>query len=159
MIWNNLKKKKVISLIALSLLTLGGISFKLSQGNRSNKDVTEFTIAAESGSLPGLITASGELKANKSVNVSPKRQGILNEIFVEEGDQVKKGDLIAKMDLGDLEYRINEVRANYETQKASYLRRKMLLTEGAISTEDFEKYKNTFLKSEAKFKQIKIEED
>ena len=86
MIWNNLKKKKIISLIALSLLTIGGISFKLSQGNRSNKDVTEFTIAAESGSLPGLITASGELKANKSVNVSPKRQGILNEIFVEEGE-------------------------------------------------------------------------
>ena len=88
MIWNNLKKKKVISLIALSLLTLGGISFKFSQGNKSSKDVTEFTIAAESGSLPGLITASGELKANKSVNVSPKRQGILNEIFVEEGDRV-----------------------------------------------------------------------
>ncbi len=69
-----------------------------------------------------MITASGELKAHKRVNVSPKRQGILNEIFVEEGDQVNKGDLIAKMDFGDLEYRINELRANYETQKASYLR-------------------------------------
>ncbi len=159
MIWNKLKKKKVISLIALSLLTFGGISFKLSQGNRSNKDITEFTIAAESGSLPGLITASGELKANKSVNVSPKRQGILNEIFVEEGDQVKKGDLIAKMDFGDLEYRIDELKANYETQKASYLRRKMLLTEGAISAEEFEEYKNRFLRSEAKFKQIEIEEN
>jgi len=159
MIWTNFKKKKVLGIIALSVLTVGGISFKLKQGNRSNKDVTEFTIAAESGSLPGLITASGELKANKSVNVSPKRQGILDEIFVDEGDQVKKGDLIAKMDFGDLESRIDELRANYETQKASYLRRKMLLIEGAISEEDFEKYKNTFLKSEAKFKQIKIEEN
>ena len=159
MIWNNLKKKKVISLIALSLLTLGGISFKLSQGNKSNKDVTEFTIAAESGSLPGLITASGELKANKSVNVSPKRQGILHEIFVEEGDKVKKGDLIAKMDFGDLEYRIDELKANYETQKASYLRRQMLFNEGAISEEEYEEYKNKFSRSEAKFKQIEIEED
>jgi len=159
MIWNNLKKKKVISLIALSLLTLSGISLKLSQGNRSNKDVTEFTIAAESGSLPGLITASGELKANKSVNVSPKRQGILNEIFVEEGDQVKKGDLIAKMDFGDLGYRIDELKANYETQKASYLRRQMLFNEGAISAEEYEEYKNKFSRSKAKFKQIEIEEN
>ena len=50
------------------------------------------SISINSGKLPGLITASGELKANKSVNVSPKRQGILYEIFVEEGDEVKKGD-------------------------------------------------------------------
>ena len=159
MIWTNFKKKKVIGLLTLSVLTLGGICFKLSQDTISKKDVNEFTIAAESGSLPGLITASGELQANKSVNVSPKRQGILNEIFVEEGDQVKKGDLIAKMDFGDLEYRINELRANYETQKASYLRRKMLFNEGAISAEEYEEYKNKFSRSEAKFKQIEVEEN
>ena len=155
----NFKKKKVTGLIALSVLTVGGICFKLTQENSSNKDVTEYTIAAESGSLPGLITASGELKASKSVNVSPKRQGILAEIFVEEGDQVDKGDLIAKMDFGDLEYRIDELRANYETQKASYLRRKMLFDEGAISAEEYEEYKNKFSRSEAKFKQIEIEEN
>ena len=159
MIWTNFKKKKVIGIVALSVLTVGGISFKLQQSNRSNQDVTEFTIAAEKGSLPGLITASGELKANKSVNVSPKRQGILDEIFVNEGDQVKKGDLIAKMDFGDLEYRIDELRANYKTQKASYLRRKILFTEGAISAEEYEEYKNKFSRSEAKFRQIEIEEN
>ena len=158
MIWQNIKKKKILGLIALSVLSVGGISFKLSQGNGSNKDITEFTISAESGTLPGLITASGELKANKSVNVSPKRQGILDEIFVEEGDQVKEGDLIAKMDFGDLEFRINEIKANYETQKASHLRRMMLFNEGAISAEEYEEYKNRFLGSEAKFKQIEVEE-
>ena len=156
--WNNLKKKKFISLIALSVLAVGGICFKITLGSKTNKDVTEFTIAAERGSLPGLITASGELKAHKRVNVSPKRQGILDEIFVEEGDQVKKGDLIAKMDYGDLEYRINEFRSNYETQRASYLRRKMLFKEGAISAEEYEEYKNKFSRSEAKFKQLEVEE-
>ena len=158
MIWKNFKKKKVISLIALPVLIVGGICFKTTQNSTSNQDLTEFTIAAESGSLPGLITASGELKAHKRVNVSPKRQGILAEIFVEEGDQVKKGDLIAKMDFGDLAYRINELRANYETQKASYLRRKILFNEGAISAEEYEEYKNKFSRSEAKFKQLEVEE-
>ena len=158
MIWTKLKKKKVVGLIALSVFTFCGISFKFVQNSRTSKDPTEFTIAAVSGSLPGLITASGELKASKSVNVSPKRQGILDEIFVEEGDQVKKGDLIAKMDFGDLEYRINELRANFETQQANYSRRAMLFNEGAISAEEYEEYKNSFLRSEAKFKQIEIEE-
>ena len=159
MIWKTLKKKKFFIFIALSVLSVGGISFKISQGNQSNKDITEFTISAESGSLPGLISASGELKANKSVNVSPKRQGILDEIFVEEGDQVKKGDLIAKMDFGDLAFRIDEIKANYETQKSSYLRREMLFKEGAISAEEYEEYKNRFLSTKAKFKQIEVEEN
>ena len=48
MIWQNIKKKKILGLIALSVLSVGGISFKLSQDNASNKDITEFTIAAES---------------------------------------------------------------------------------------------------------------
>ena len=60
MIWKNFKKKKILGLIALSVLSVGGISFKLSQDNLSNKDITEFTITAERGSLPGLITASRE---------------------------------------------------------------------------------------------------
>lgn len=159
MIWTTFKNnKKVIGLIALSVLAVGGIPYKSIQNSRASKDTTEFTIAAKSGSLPGLITASGELKANKSVNVSPKRQGILDQIFVEEGDQVKKGDLIARMDFGDLEYRIDEIKANHETQKASYLRREILFNEGAISREEYEEYKNRFLRSKAKFKQIEIEE-
>ncbi len=159
MIWTKFKNnKKVVSLIALSVLTFGGISYKAIQNSRNSKDTTEFTVAAKSGSLPGLITASGELKANRSVNVSPKRQGILDEIFVEEGDQVKKGDLIARMDFGDLEYRIEELKADYETQKASYLRREILFKEGAISAEEYEEYKNRFLRSKSKFKQIEIEE-
>ena len=36
MIWKNLKNKKVIGLIALSALSVGGLSFKLSQDNSSN---------------------------------------------------------------------------------------------------------------------------
>ena len=159
MIWKTSTKKKSLGLIALSVLTVGGISLSLTQDNSSNKDTTEFTIAAVSGSLPGLITASGELKANKSVNVSPKKQGILDEIFVEEGDLVEKGDLIAKMNFGDLEYRIDELRANYETQKTTYQRRKTLFKEGAISAEEYEDYKNRFIKSESKFRQIEVEED
>ena len=48
------------------------------------------------------------------------------------------------MDFGDLEFRIDEIKANYETQKASYLRRQMLFNEGAISAEEYEEYKNLY---------------
>ena len=63
------------------------------------------------------------------------------------------------MDFGDLEFRIDEIKANYETQKASFKRREMLFNEGAISAEEYEEYKNRFLRSKAKFKQIEVEEN
>ena len=44
-------------------------------------------MVAREGSLPGVITASGELDAVKRVNVSPKRQGVLVELLVDEGDR------------------------------------------------------------------------
>ena len=37
---------------------------------------------AESGTLPGMINASGEFQAQKAVNVSPDKQGILEFIYV-----------------------------------------------------------------------------
>ncbi len=157
MIKTKFKKKKIIGLLVISVLTVGGIFFKFAQNANSQRDITNFTIAAESGTLPGLITSSGELKANKRVNVSPKRQGILMEILVEEGDKVNKGDLIAKMDFGDLGYRINELKASYETQKASHKRREFLFNEGAISREEYEEYRNKFLRSKAKLNQIEVE--
>ena len=58
--------------------------FGASKGDKRN--ISSFTTFAKEGTLPGLITASGELQSEKSVNISPKRQGILEEIYVEAGE-------------------------------------------------------------------------
>ena len=53
------------------------------------------------GNLPGVVSVSGELAAEKRVNVSPKRQGVIEDLYVEEGDQVRRGQALARMDRGD----------------------------------------------------------
>ncbi|EAZ92674.1 Secretion protein HlyD [Crocosphaera chwakensis CCY0110] len=65
------------------------------------------------------MSANGTVEPKKLVNVSPKNAGILRELFIEEGDYVKKGQLIAKMDdsnlLGQLiesEGKLAEAQAN-----------------------------------------------
>ena len=151
------KNKRSIKIYSLLILLLGGLIWKSGPKSNLQRDISSFTTFAESGSLPGLITASGLLEAEKSVILNPKRQGIIKEIYVNSGDKVSKNQLIAKMESGDLIYRINELDAEYKKQKANYERRVYLYKEGAISKEKYEEYKNLFFQSEARLKQLEVE--
>ena len=135
----------------------GGLAWKLGPGQSRNRDVSNYTVKAKSGKLSSLITSSGELKAKRSVNVSPEKSGLLEELFVKEGERVTKGQLIAKMKSGDYFYRLNELKADYEKQKAAYQRRKNLFVQGAISADDHDEYLNRYLTSQARLKQREVE--
>ncbi len=152
-------KIKIISISTFLIVISGGLFWKTGIIPEKSKDISGYTIPAKNGRLPGFITASGELRSKKTVNIGPKRQGILLDIFVEEGDKVKENQLIAKMDGGDLLYRINELKAEFEKQKADFERRKILYNEGAISLESFDEYKNLFLKSQARLNQRDVEKN
>ena len=149
--------KKLIGLSGFSILVLIGLISKSFLGANEKKDLSNFTAFAIAGSLPGLVNSSGELQPEKSIIISPKRQGIIEEIYVEEGDLIQKGQVLAKMDESDLIYRINELKADFEKQKSTYERRKFLYSEGAISKEKQEEYKNLFLRSEARLRQREVE--
>jgi HlyD family secretion protein len=82
------------------------------------------------------------------VNVSPKRQGLIEKLFVDEGDTVKAGQAIARMDAGDLRDRAQELAANIRSaeaeleRSASELRRnEPLYRQGAISFNDLSRFR------------------
>jgi HlyD family secretion protein len=110
--------------------------------------VAPYTVLARSGELPGVVTATGELDAVERVNVSPKRQGLIEELFVDEGDLVKAGQAVARMDAGDLRDREQELMANLRSaeaeleRSASELRRnEPLYRQGAISLNDLNRFR------------------
>ena len=123
---------------------------------QSSRDLEPYTVTAKRGSLRGLVTASGELEAVRKVNVSPKRQGLLKELYVTQGEQVAKNEAIALMDKGDFDDRLDELkaferrdRADYEAKKVSFERRRRLYEQGAISADELSNYRNRFLTSQA----------
>ncbi len=114
----------------------------------ASRDLAPYTVVAREGSLPGVITASGELDAIQRVNVSPKRQGLLQEIFVAEGDRVKRGQPLARMDDGDLQDRVMELRANLlsaqaeqQRSESELKRNEPLYRQGAISLDDMSRFR------------------
>ena len=129
------------------------------RNNDQNWELSDFTVSAESGRLPGTVKSSGEIQAIRRVNISSERQGLLSELYVKEGETVTKGQLIAKMDGGDYLFRLDKAKADFQKEQAVFNRRKILFKEGAISAEKYEEVRNRFLSSKAFLNQIKVEGD
>ena len=141
-------KSGIIFFVFVSLFIFIANNLKRSQP----KDISEFVVEVEKGALSESINSSGEIKANKSINISPRKQGFIKEIFVKEGDLVVKDQLLASLDDKDFIYKIQELRLKSEKDKAEFLRRKFLFKEGAISKENFEEFENKSNTSEIKLK-------
>ena len=149
------RRKRLISAGAAAvLLAAGGVIWSNGPWSGRSRQLNDFTVVAERGSLPGVITASGELEAIRRVNVSPKRAGLVKELFVDEGDVVEKGQVLARMDAGDFQDRIDELtalerqaNADYEAKRADYLRHRQLLDIGAISASDLDGFRAAFISS------------
>ena len=141
--------------VAVVVIAGSGLIWRFGPG-RSNRDLTPYTVEARQGSLPGVISASGELEAERSVNVSPNKQGRLEQLFVEEGDQVRKGDVVARMDNNDYLDRLQELKAlarqakaEYQTSAIDYKRQEWLYKQGggAISFLEYNASRSRYLKN------------
>jgi HlyD family secretion protein len=144
--------------VAVAVIVIGGAAFWQRQraSTLRQQSLATYVVKAERGSLPGIVTASGELEAARSVNVSPKRGGVLADLFVDEGDLVRAGEPIALMDSGDLRDRENELlaqerqaAAEYARSRSEFERRQKLFQQGAISQDDIVTFRTRMLTSKA----------
>jgi len=89
--------------------------------------------------------ATGKVNPEEEIELKPQISGIVDEVFVEEGDKVKKGDLIAKIrvvpnaqNLASAQGRVKTAKLSYENSKILYDRNKALFDKGVVSKQDFE---------------------
>jgi len=143
-----LRRRRLWIGIAAAVALAGGIGLWKQLHKTSARNVIPFTVMARSGVLPGVVSASGELDAVVRVNVSPKRQGVLETLDVDEGDQVAAGQPLARMDSGDLRDRFQELQANVRSAAAELARSQSemqrnepLYKQGAISFNDLNRFR------------------
>ena len=148
----SLRRRRVLAGAAAGLVLVGVVAIGQQKRGNTTRQLESYTVVAAAGSLPGVVNATGELEAEKRVNVSPKRQGVIDALFVEEGDLVVKGQPLALMDSGDLQDRLSELNANLRSSQAQLSRsrselerNKSLYRQRAISLSDFNTVRSTFL--------------
>jgi HlyD family secretion protein len=91
--------------------------------------------------------ATGSVVPRKEIMIKPQVSGIVEELYVEAGDMIKKGDLLARIkiipdmvSLNNAQSRLNRARISFEDAKRQYERQKDLLDQGVIARVDFEAY-------------------
>jgi HlyD family secretion protein len=68
-------------------------------------------IVVKKAEIHGMVHGPGTVQSKVPVAVSPKITGILEELYVDQGDWVKKGQLLAKLDAVELRARETAARA------------------------------------------------
>jgi len=88
-----MKKKYLFIGIAVLAIIL---AFFLVRGRNKNNTFT--TEVIRKGNVNVVISASGEIKAEKDITLQFQTGGLLTWVGVKEGDKVKKGQAIASLD-------------------------------------------------------------
>ncbi|WP_448526294.1 efflux RND transporter periplasmic adaptor subunit [Parathermosynechococcus lividus] len=83
------------------------------RSRHSPLDVNRYTVPVmDSRDLVARVAATGKVVPVQTVNISPKRSGLLTDLYVEQGDVVKAGQVIARMDNRDERAQLAQAQAN-----------------------------------------------
>jgi HlyD family secretion protein len=146
--------KKLIVLIVILGLGLGGYYAWKNFQHSSPAAATPgrpTTAKAELRNISFAVNAAGEIAPAEQVSVRPEINGLLEQLPVDVGDQVKKDDLLFKLDDKVLQQQrasnvtdIEKARLGVEKAERDYKRAQQLLTEKLISQELFDDTKTAY---------------
>jgi len=163
-------KKSTKTIIILALI---GISFSLALyffWKINQKEAVVYkTKTAKTQNIVLSTIATGKIIPDEEVSVRSNISGIVDEIFIEPGDEVKVGDVIARIkvvpgvsNLQSSKNAISRAKINLETQEKIYKRQKELFNKGVTSaneydraTADYEQARQSYLSANENYQIIK----
>lgn len=158
------KRRNVILLAAGLVLIIILVVLALNKGNeRSGIKVT--AEKAEMRTIIEIVSANGKIQPEKDIKISPYISGEVIELYVKEGDQVKKGDLLARIDPeiyrtnydrmkamlnsqraaeANAQARVAQVEAQFRNAELSFNRSKTLWEQQVVSDAEFDAAKSAY---------------
>jgi len=100
-------------------------------------------------SLDNTLNSSGSLKANEEVEIQPEVAGKITELYFHEGSNVKKGQLLFRLNDQDLRATLKKLEYNLSLAIENEQRQAELLKINGISQQDYDISKNTVLSTKA----------
>ena len=115
-------RKGLWILLGVIILALGGGALAWRSANAAVEVATVSPSIERSASAPAgtpVLTASGYIVARREAIVSSKIQGRLSDLRVEEGSQVREGDLLARLESSDFVASVARAQAQVQQAAAS----------------------------------------
>ncbi len=136
--------KWLIIISAIVIIVVGGVYlYRNDQSGaaaENNLEYKEFTVTR--GTFQTEVTANGVVTPIDRVEIKSKASGRIDELPIEEGDYVTKGQLICRLDPTDVQAEVDQAKANLDIAEAesttaqnTYDRQMKLFDKGLISAE------------------------
>ncbi|NOY96765.1 MAG: efflux RND transporter periplasmic adaptor subunit [Chlorobi bacterium] len=136
-----------IILIVILVGAFGGTLFFLYNKSKKKPDVFETKTPFISNVIKKTV-ATGSVVPRQEIEIKPQVSGIINGVYIEAGDRVKKNQVIARIkiipdmvNLNSAETRVNRARINFEDAKINYERQQKLFYKEVVSYEEFKSSK------------------
>lgn len=147
------RKISIIVLTAAVLITGAVVSLSLIK----KKPVYTFdTVRVSMGTITNTVTATGTIEAITTVEVGTQVSGIIEHVYVDFNDNVKQGQVLAKLDETSLRAQVersqatvDQARAQLNFQEANFNRFKALFEKNLIAQADYDQALFNFENSRA----------
>ncbi|GET32532.1 RND transporter MFP subunit [Prolixibacter bellariivorans] len=140
---------KIFGFVLLGVIFLGTLGF-LYQKSQAKPDVFKDETPLITNIIQKTV-ATGSVVPRKEVEVKPQVSGIIQDLYVQAGDTVKEGDVLAKVkiipdmvNLNAAEARVTKAKISFEDAKLDYDRQSKLFEKQVVSREDYQKAKLTY---------------
>lgn len=165
-----MKRTKTLILLILIVVIFGGALYYLWKKNQEDP-VTYMSDEPSEQTIVVKTVATGSIVPKEEILIKPNISGVIEEVFIEAGEYVKQGDLIAQIrvipNVSNLTSAKNNIASNrnalqtaeinYKTQKAIYDRQKELFEKGVIAANEFDQVNNTYLQAKQRVEQARID--
>ncbi|WP_178985955.1 efflux RND transporter periplasmic adaptor subunit [Winogradskyella helgolandensis] len=163
--------KRTTTIIVLLLIVFGFLGALYFFWIKGQEDPITYT--SESPTEETIIVktvATGSIVPKEEILIKPNISGVIEQIFIEAGEYVEQGDLIAqikvipnassltsaKNNIATNQTALQTAQINLQTQQSNYDRQKALFDKGVISANDFEGINNSYLQAKQSVEQAKI---
>jgi membrane fusion protein (multidrug efflux system) len=119
------------------------------------KQVVEVT-AIERRDMLETLTVVGSLEANESVQIRPEVPGLVRAIHFEEGQKVKAGDLLVKIDDAELLAQLAQVEARFRLAELNVARSENLSETRTIPQSEFDRARSEYAAVQAERAVLKL---
>ena len=124
---------KIFSLLAIILISVSCSNRHQKPVSREQLRVRVTKVIKDTMSLP--VHTSGILVSSEEMKLSFKTGGIVEKIFVREGDRVKKGDILASLNLSEIKANAEQARNVYDKAQRDLKRVENLFRDSAATLE------------------------
>lgn len=114
------KRRRRIIYIAIAVVVVLVVAGALIAATSGGTKIDKTKLASvDKGDLAKSVVATGKIEPITKVELKSKASGIVKKLYVEYGDKIKKGQMLAELDRDEIQARVAQAKAQLDASTAS----------------------------------------